>query len=94
MFNFRRKRDEKRVIEHEIKLEKSVKVILAALAFAVLAHAFVPAFSITSALAKKHISGKPLTVRLTGPVRLSGNVGLGGKLGLSGAVKCLGCKSK
>ncbi len=42
----------KRVIEHEIKLEKSVKIILAALAFGVLAHAFVPAFSIKDALAE------------------------------------------
>ena len=41
----------KRVIEHEIKLEKSVKIILAALAFGVLAHAFAPAFSIKEAFA-------------------------------------------
>lgn len=84
----------KRMIEHEVKLETSVKVILAALAFGVLAHAFVPAFSVTSAFAKKHISGKPFTVRLAGPVRLSGKLGLGGKLNLGGAVKCDGCVSK
>jgi hypothetical protein len=91
----------KRVIEHEIKLEKSVKIILAALAFAVLAHAFVPAFSVTSALANKHIGRVTkalgtgtITVRVVGPVKLSGKLGLGGKLGLSGTVKCIGCESK
>ncbi len=88
----------KRVIEHEVKLEKSVKIILAALAFGVLAHAFVPAFNITSALAKAHIGRVTKTlgtgtisVRVISPVRLSGNIGLGGKLGLGGAVKCIGC---
>lgn len=41
----------KRVIEHEVKLEKSVKLILAVLAFGVLAHLFAPAFSIKEAFA-------------------------------------------
>ena len=93
----------KRVIEHEVKLEKSVKIILATLAFGVLAHAFVPTFSVTSALAKKHVSGSlqklPLSVYVKGPVRLTGNLklgldgklGLGGGLSLSGALKCDGC---
>ena len=73
----------KRVIEYEIKLEKSVKIILAAFAFGVLAHAFVPAFSIKSAIAEV-IQGT-LSVSLSGPVKLSGNLGLGG------AVRCHGC---
>ena len=48
----------KRVIEHEIKFEKSVKIILAALAFGMLAHAFTPAFNIKEALAaSQHIGG-------------------------------------
>lgn len=42
----------KRVIEHEIKLEKSVKLILAVLAFGLLAHLFAPAFSVKDALAE------------------------------------------
>ena len=42
----------KRVIEHEIKLQKSVIVILAVLAIGVFANAFAPAFSIKDALAQ------------------------------------------
>ena len=57
----------KRVIEHEIKLEKSVKFILAALAFGVLAHALVPAFSVKSAIAD--IATGPLAVRLNSPLK-------------------------
>ena len=34
----------KRVIEHEIKLEKSVKIILGVLAFGVFLNAFAPVF--------------------------------------------------
>ena len=41
-----------RVIEHEIKLEKSVKIILAVLAIGVFANAFAPAFSVKDALAE------------------------------------------
>lgn len=44
----------KRIIEHEIKLEKSVKIILAVLAFGVLAHAFAPAFGIKEANAQSN----------------------------------------
>ena len=73
----------KRVIEYEIKLETSLKIILAALAFGVLAHAFVPAFSVKSAVSEV-IKGT-LSVSLSGPVQLSG------KLGLGGAVRCHGC---
>ena len=72
----------KRVIEHEIKLEKSVKFILAALAFGVLAHAFVPAFSVKSAISD--IATGPLAVRLSGNLGLGGNLGLNGNLGIGG----------
>ena len=41
----------KRVVEHEIKLEKSVKVILGVLALGVLLNAFAPAFSVREAFA-------------------------------------------
>ena len=41
----------KRVVEHEIKLEKSVKIILGVLALGVLLNAFAPAFSVTDAFA-------------------------------------------
>jgi hypothetical protein len=41
----------KRVVEHEIKLEKSVKVILGVLALGVLLNAFAPVFSVREALA-------------------------------------------
>ncbi len=91
----------KRVIKHEVKLEKSVKFILSALAFGVLAHAFVPAFNVTSAIAAttskkvaKTTGLGTVSVRLVGPVRLSGQLGLGGKLGLGGAIKCEGCVPK
>ena len=73
----------KRVIQHEFKLEKSTKIILAVLAFGVLAHAFVPAFSVKSAIAE--VINGTLSVSLSGPVQLSGQLGLGG------AVKCIGC---
>jgi len=42
----------KRVVQHEVKLEKSVKIILAAMAFGVIAHAFSPSFGIKEALAE------------------------------------------
>ena len=41
----------KRVVEHEIKLEKSVKVILGVLAFGVLFNAFAPVLDVREALA-------------------------------------------
>ena len=41
----------KRVVEHEIKLEKSVKVILGVLAFGVFLNAFAPAFDVREAFA-------------------------------------------
>ena len=41
----------KRVVEHKIKLEKSVKIILGVLAFGVFLNAFAPAFSVREAYA-------------------------------------------
>lgn len=73
----------KRVIEHEVKLETSVKIILAVLAFGVLAHAFTPAFGVKDALAEA-LEGK-LSINLTGPVNIKG------KLDLGGTVTCKGC---
>ena len=42
----------KRTVEHEIKLEKSVKIILGVLALGVLLNAFAPAFSVREAFAE------------------------------------------
>jgi len=42
----------KRVVEHKIKLEKSVKIILGVLAFGVFLNAFAPAFSVRNAFAE------------------------------------------
>ena len=47
----------KRVVEHEIKLEKSVKVILGVLALGVLLNAFAPAFSVRDAFARSSYLG-------------------------------------
>ena len=41
-----------RVVEHKIKLEKSVKIILAVLAVGVFLNAFAPAFSVKEAFAQ------------------------------------------
>jgi hypothetical protein len=41
-----------RVVEHEIKLEKSVKIILGVLALGVLLNAFAPAFDVREAFAE------------------------------------------
>ena len=46
----------KRVIEHKIKLEKSVKIILGVLAFGVFLNAFAPAFDVREAFAGRSIS--------------------------------------
>ena len=46
-----------RVIKHEIKLQKSVIVILAVLTIGVCANAFAPAFSVKEALAKHNLYG-------------------------------------
>ena len=42
----------KRVVEHEIKLEKSVKIILGVLAFGVFLNAFAPVFDVRNAYAE------------------------------------------
>ena len=54
-----------RVVEHKIKLEKSVKVILGVLALGVLLNAFAPAFSVREAFAELS-SGSNLRVSVTG----------------------------
>ena len=41
----------KRVVEHEIKLEKSVKIILGVLAFGVFLNAFAPVFDVRDVFA-------------------------------------------
>ena len=53
-----------RVVEHKIKLEKSVKIILAVLAVGVCLNAFAPAFDVRKAFAEG-ISGT-ITVRQSG----------------------------
>lgn len=55
-----------RVIEHEIKLEKSVKIVLAALAFGVLAHALAPVFHVKDALAESQNISGTLTIQCHG----------------------------
>ena len=42
----------KRVVEHEIKLEKSVKIILGVFAFGFFLNVFAPAFSVKDAFAE------------------------------------------
>ena len=43
----------KRVVEHKIKLEKSVKIILGVLAFGVFLNAFAPVFDVRNAFADR-----------------------------------------
>ena len=50
----------KRVIEHEIKLQKSVIVILAVLAIGVCANALAPAFDVKEALADDKLGSSPM----------------------------------
>ena len=57
----------KRVVEHESKLEKSVKVILGVLALGVLLNAFAPAFSIREAFAELS-SGSTLYIKHSGSI--------------------------
>jgi hypothetical protein len=56
---------DKRVIEHKIKLEKSVKIILGVLAFGVFLNAFAPAFSVREAFAELY-GGSQITVKVSG----------------------------
>jgi len=44
-----------RVVEHKIKLEKSVKIILGVLAFGVFLNAFAPAFDVRTAFAESYL---------------------------------------
>ena len=54
-----------RTIKHEIKLQKSVIVILGILAIGIFANAFEPAFGIKEALAELH-DGSTLYINCTG----------------------------
>lgn len=56
----------KRIVKHEIKLETSVKIILAVLAIGVAANAFAPTFSIKEALALGY--GDKIEVQLSGAI--------------------------
>ena len=56
-----------RKITHEVKLQKSVIVILAVLAIGVLANAFAPALDVKSALAAYTSLGGSLSVNLYTP---------------------------
>jgi len=57
----------KRVIEHEIKLQKSVIVILAVLAIGVCANAFAPVFGVKDALAQ--MIGGTISLSHSGSIR-------------------------
>ena len=60
-----------RKVVHEVKLEKSVKIILGILAIGVCLNAFAPAFSVQEALAAiEHLD--TLNVRLSGYIGCSG----------------------
>ena len=56
-----------RTIKHEIKLQKSVIIILGILAVGVFANAFAPAFAIKDAIAELN-SGESLYVTVSGSV--------------------------
>jgi hypothetical protein len=56
-----------RTIKHEIKLQKSVIVILGILAVGIFANAFAPVFSVKDALAQLSYGDK-IQVRLSGSV--------------------------
>ena len=57
-----------RKITHEVKLQKSVIIILAVLAVGVMANAFAPAFSIKDAMAELS-TYDTLKVKLSGAIR-------------------------
>ena len=59
----------KRVVEHEIKLEKSVKIILGVLAVGVFLNAFAPAFSVREAFAQLN-DGDTIKVKVRGTVNV------------------------
>ena len=59
----------KRVVEHKIKLEKSVKIILGVLAFGVFLNAFTPVFDVRKAFAELD-DGDRIRVSLSGPIQV------------------------
>ena len=59
----------KRTIEHDIKLENSVKIILAALAIGVMANAFAPSFAVKDVLAEQQ-GGEKFKVKLSGDLKV------------------------
>jgi hypothetical protein len=61
---------ERKVI-HEVKLQKSVVIILGALAFGVCANVFAPAFTIEDALAELY-GGNSLYIKHSGNITCSG----------------------
>lgn len=61
-----------KTIKHEVKLQKSVIVILAVMAFGLCANAFAPAFSIKEALALSNYDS--ITVNLRGGISHSGSI--------------------
>jgi hypothetical protein len=56
-----------RVVEHKIKLEKSVEIILGVLAFGVFLNAFAPVFDVRKAFAELEYGDK-IKVELSGSV--------------------------
>jgi len=81
----------KRVVEHEIKLEKSVKVILGVFAFGFFLNVFAPAFSVKDAFAELSSSfgttNSPFVVRF----ELGGETNGYGERGPI-EFKCTNCK--
>lgn len=67
----------KQVIEHEVKLETSVKIILAVFAFGVLAHLFAPALSINEAFAELSGGSLPFNVNIEHKIKHEGIIGDG-----------------
>tara|TARA_R110000787_G_scaffold270558_1_gene377540 strand:- start:66 stop:254 length:189 start_codon:yes stop_codon:yes gene_type:complete len=59
----------KRTVQHEIKLEKSVKIILGALAIGVMANAFTPDMGIKDAMAELY-DGSSIYIHHSGQVRV------------------------
>jgi len=60
-----------RTITHEIKLEKSVKIIIGIFAIGVFLNVFSPLLSTKSALAEYVTFSEPITVHLSGSVSCS-----------------------
>ena len=60
----------KRVVEHKIKLEKSVKIILGVLAFGVFLNAFAPVFDVRKIFALE--GGDKIGVHLSGALECFG----------------------